>query len=130
MTLTTFLKRVLLLDSASCVAMGAMLGIGAGALAPLFGIDQALVRGAGIALLPIGAFILALGTRAAVPPSFIYLVILGNLLWVAESFALLFSTNGITALGAAFVGLQAAAVGGLSLLEWIGVRRNRAAVAA
>jgi hypothetical protein len=38
-------------------------------------------------------------------------------------------TSGITAVGAAFVGIQAAAVAGLSLLEWIGIRRSSAVAA-
>ena len=129
MTLSTFLKRVLMFDAASCLAMGALLAGAAGALAPLFGIDQGLVRGAGLALLPTGAFILWLATRETVPALLVYLLIAANLLWVAESVALVGRTSGITAVGAAFVGIQAAAVAGLSLLEWIGIRRSSAVAA-
>jgi hypothetical protein len=129
MTLSTFLKRVLMFDAASCLAMGALLAGAAGALAPLFGIDQGLVRGAGLALLPTGAFILWLATRETVPALLVYLLIAANLLWVAESVALVGMTSGITAVGAAFVGIQAAAVAGLSLLEWIGIRRSSAVAA-
>jgi hypothetical protein len=129
MTLSTFLKRVLMFDAASCLAMGALLAGAAGALAPLFGIDQGLVRGAGLALLPAGAFILWLATRETVPALLVYLLIAANLLWVAESVSLIGMTSGITAVGAAFVGIQAAAVAGLSLLEWIGIRRSSAVAA-
>ena len=127
MTLTPFLKRVLILDSASCLAMGACLSLGSAALEPLFGIDRTTISGAGLALIPIGLFILWLGTRAAAPAGLIWAVILGNLLWCAESLVLASTANGITALGIAFVSAQAAAVGGLALLEWIGVRRGRSA---
>ena len=129
MILSTFLKRVLTLDAASCLAMGLLLTLGAGALAPMFGIDRQIVGGAGLALIPIGLFILWLGTRQAAAPAFVYLVIAGNIAWSVESVVLIANADGITALGIAFVGVQAAAVAGLSLLEWIGVRRARAATA-
>lgn len=126
MRFTTFLKRVLLLDAASCLAMGAMLAIGAEALAPSFGLDAKLITGAGIALLPIGAFILWLGTRTAAPAALVYLVIAGNLLWTLESFLLIGNAEGITAIGTAFVAVQALAVVTLTGLEWIGVGKSRA----
>jgi hypothetical protein len=129
MILSTFLKRVLVLDSATCLSTGLLLSIGAGTLAPLFGIDSQIVAGAGLALLPIGLFMLWLGTRQAAAPAFVYLVIVGNILWTVESFILAANTSGITPLGLAFVSVQAIAVAGLALLEWIGVRRSRAAVA-
>lgn len=129
MILSTFLKRVLVLDAASCLSMGLLLTLGADTLAPMFGIDRQIVGGGGLALIPIGLFILWLGTRQAAAPAFVYLVIAGNVAWTVESFVLIANADGITALGIAFVGVQAAAVAGLSLLEWIGVRRDRAATA-
>ena len=129
MILSTFLKRVLTLDAASCLAMGLLLTLGAGALAPMFGIDRQIVGGAGLALIPIGLFILWLGTRQAAAPAFVYLVIAGDIAWSVESVVLIANADKITPLGIAFVGVQAAAVAGLSLLEWIGVRRARAATA-
>ena len=129
MILSTFLKRVLTLDAASCLAMGLLLTLGAGALAPMFGIERQIVGGAGLALIPVGLFILWLGTRQAAAPTFVYLVIAGNIAWSVESVVLIANADKITPLGIAFVGVQAAAVAGLSLLEWIGVRRARAATA-
>jgi len=129
MILSTFLKRVLIVDAASCLSIGLPLTLGAGALAPLFGIDRQIVGGAGVALLPIGLFILWLGTRQAAAPALIYMVIAGNIAWTVESFVLIANANGITPLGMAFVGVQAAAVAGLSVLEWIGVRRDRVVAA-
>lgn len=129
MILSNFLKRVLILDAASCLSMGLLLSAGAGALAPLFGIDRQIVGVAGLALLPIGLVILWLGTRQAAAPALVYLVIAGNIAWTVESFVLIANANGITPLGMAFVGVQAAAVAGLSVLEWIGVRRDRVAAA-
>jgi len=55
-------------------------------------------------------------------------VILGNLGWTAESFALIGqSQRAITALGTGFVSAQALAVLGLAALEYIGIRKLRVA---
>jgi hypothetical protein len=127
MQLTFFLKRVLMLDAASCLGMGALLAPAAGALSPLFGLEPSLLFGAGVALIPTGLFILWVATRAQIRPLFVYLVIAGNFIWVLESLLLVRGAAGITGLGTAFVVAQAAAVAGLALLEWIGVRRARQA---
>ena len=126
MTLSPFLRRILMLDGASCLAMGALLALGAAPLGRLFSLDRGLVGGAGLALLPVGLFILWLGSRRSVHPVLIWAVIAGNLLWTAESFVTIGQAEGITPLGTAFVAAQAAFVAGLSLLEWIGLRRGQA----
>ena len=125
-----FLKRVLLLDAASCLGMGALLALGAGTLSPLFGLDRPLLLGAGVALLPIGLFILWIGARRTLLPAAVYLIVAGNLLWVIESVLVVRGAEAITALGTVFVLVQAAIVAGLSALEWIGLRRVRALAAA
>ncbi len=129
MQMTTFLKRVLLLDAASCLGMGAGLALGAAMLAPLFGLPAALIEGAGLVLIPIGLFIFWLGTRNAAPAALVWAVIVGNIGWTAESLFVAFGQAGITALGTAFVAVQAAAVLGLALLEYSGLRGARGAVA-
>jgi len=129
MQMTTFLKRVLLLDAASCLLMGAGLAIGSGSLATPLGLPAGLLEGAGLALLPLGLFIGWLGTRSIASAAFVWLVIVGNLAWVAESLFVAFGQPAITALGTSFVAGQAAAVLGLALLEYAGVRRARAVAA-
>ena len=129
MTLSPFLKRVLLLDAASCLGMGLLLTLGGGSLAALFGIDATIVGGAGLALFPVGLFMLWLGTRNAAPAAFVYLVIAGNALWTLESFVVAANAQDITGLGTGFVTVQALAVAGLAALEWVGLRRSRAAAA-
>ena len=124
---TLFLRRVLALDALSCLAMGLLMGLGAAGLAPLFGLPEGLVRGAGLALLPLAAFIFWLATRPIPPRLLVWVVILGNLGWTAESFLTLGQSDA-TALGTAFVSAQAVAVLGLACLEYVGLRR--AAVAA
>nr|WP_295374535.1 hypothetical protein [uncultured Sphingosinicella sp.] len=129
MTLSPFLKRVLLLDAASCLGMGLLLTLGGDPLAALFGIDAKIVGGAGLALFPVGLFMLWLGTRNAAPAAFVYLVIAGNALWTLESFVVAANAQDITGLGTGFVTVQALAVAGLAALEWVGLRRSRAAAA-
>ncbi len=127
MQMTTFLKRVLLLDAASCLLMGAGLALGAAMLTAPFGLSERLIEGAGLVLIPIGLFIGWLGTRNAAPAALVYAVIVGNLGWTAESLIVAFGQQGVTLLGSAFVAAQAAAGLGLALLEYAGVRHARIA---
>ena len=129
MQMTTFLKRVLILDAASCLGMGAVLIAGGGTLAELFGLPIGLTRGAGLLLLPIGVFILWLGTRRQAHPALVWAVILGNVGWTMESLITAFATPGISAVGSLFVAGQAAAVLMLAGLEYVGLQRGRAAAA-
>ena len=128
MASTSFLRRILALDAASCAAMGLGLGLAAAPLAALFGLPETLVRTAGLLLLPLAAFIAWLASRPAPPPLLVWVVIVGNLGWTAESFALLGQYDP-TPLGTAFVALQALAVLGLAGLEYAGLRRMSAGVA-
>ena len=127
MEMTPFLKRVLLLDAASCLGMAALLLPGATALAPLLGLDRSLLVGAGAALAPLGLLILWIATRRGLYLWLVALVIAGNLLWTVESFLLLTVAAGVTAIGVTFVSGQAAIVALLAALEFVGVRRARQA---
>lgn len=128
MSSTLFLRRVLALDALSCAGMGVLLAAAADSLAPLFGIPEGLVRGAGLLLLPVAAFMGGLASRPSPQPPLVWVVIVGNLAWVVESFVLIGQQGAaITALGTAFVGAQAAIVLALAGLEYMGLRRTRAA---
>jgi hypothetical protein len=129
MNVPLFLKRVLLLDAASCLAMGLMLLLGAGHLADLFAIDRSVLVLAGAILLPSALFIGWVASRVPIMPALVAIIIVVNIVWVAESFMLLGQTPGATAIGRAFVIAQALAVGGIALLETIGVLRLRSASA-
>lgn len=122
MTYSRFLTYVLKLDSASCLAMAALLVPFAATLAPLFGLDAGLLTAAGLSLVPIGLFIGWLGLRGQGPAIFVWLVILGNLGWSAASLALVVASPAITAIGTLFTIAQALAVCGWALLEWKGVQ--------
>ena len=128
MTNSLFLRRVLALDSLSCLAMGLLMGLGAASLAPLFGLPEGLVRGAGLALLPLAAFIFWLATRPYPPRLLVWVVIIGNLGWTAESLLTL-GQSYASALGTAFVAAQAMAVLGLAGLEYVGIRKVATAAA-
>jgi hypothetical protein len=123
-----FLRRALALDSARCAMIGLGLCVGGVPLADMFGLGERLLLGAGLLLLPLAAFIGWLASRPSPPAPLVWLVVAGNIAWSAESF-LLISIEGtrITALGTAFVAVQALAVLGITALEYAGLRRMRAA---
>ena len=126
MNIPLFLKRVLLMDAASCLAMGALLLVASGALSGMFGIDGRVLQLAGAILVPTGLFIAWTALRVPIAPVLVALIIIGNILWVAESFVVLGQTPGATAIGQAFVIAQAVAVAGLAALETLGILRLRA----
>jgi hypothetical protein len=124
MSSTLFLRRILGLDSASCAAMGLLMSLDSAALAPLFGLPRDLIFAAGLALLPLAAFIGWLASRPSPPSPLVWLVIVGNVAWTAESMLLISEQAGrITPLGTTFVAGQALAVLALALLEYAGLRR-------
>ena len=124
MMLSNFLRTVLKLDAASCLGMAALVVPGAAMLAAPFGIDPAFLRGAALSLVPIGLFILWLGTRREAPTAFVYLVIIGNVGWAAASLLTAVELPGITSLGSAAVAAQGLAVLGLAILEWRGIKQS------
>lgn len=126
-----FLRRVLMLDAATCIVTGGLLALGAGFLSGLFALPEVLLREAGIALFPVAAFIAFTATRSQLSPAMVWLVIAGNILWVAGSVGLLLSgAVSPTGLGQAFVIGQAIAVAILAELEFFGLRKSAPPVAA
>ena len=69
MQMTLFLKRVLLLDAASCLGMGARPGRRRGDAGRPARPAGGLLSGAGMSLLPLGLFMAFVATRAAPPAS-------------------------------------------------------------
>lgn len=111
---TTFpLPALLRVDAATCAGMGGVLILGAAPVSELTDIPTPLLFWAGVALLPIAAFMLAVSARPAA--ALVRLVVAGNLAWVAASLAVLVLV-GPNALGATFLLAQAAVV---SLLAWL-----------
>lgn len=116
------LRRILLLDAASCAAMGAALALGSGPLAGLTRLPEPLLLGAGLALLPIAAFMAVIALRPAVPPAAGWVVVAGNALWVAASLSLLVGPVAPNALGTALILAQALAVAAFAALEALALR--------
>jgi hypothetical protein len=122
-----FLRAVLLVDAVTCVATGLLMVVGAGLLADFTALPEALLRYAGLSLFPVAAFIALVATRDRLVLPAVWIVIAGNVLWVAGSVLLLLS-GAITpnVLGYVFVGAQAAAVAVLAELEYFGLRQTPA----
>ncbi|MGE0044710.1 MAG: hypothetical protein AB7J28_02295 [Hyphomonadaceae bacterium] len=120
-----FLRNALLIDAAGSAATGALVLVGANALAPLFNLPIALLHGAGAAIVPFVIWLVWMGTRRALPLAMVNAAIGINLIWVAASFALL-AFLAPTPLGYAFIIAQALAVAFFAALEWMGVKRSAA----
>ena len=124
MQLSNFLRTVLKLDAASCLAMAALAIPAATVLEQPFGIDSAFLTASAASLVPIGLFILWLGTRREAPALLVGLVIAGNLGWAAASLAAAGSLPAITQLGQAAVAGQGLAVLALAIAEWAGLKSS------
>lgn len=110
------LRPLLLLDAATCAAMGLVLDFGAQPLAALTGLPAGLLLAAGISLFPIALFMAMSAWRPH--PAAVWLIIAGNAGWVLGSLALLIpGLLAPTMLGIAFVLVQALAVAVLAWLE-------------
>jgi hypothetical protein len=82
---------------------------------------------AGLSLFPVAIFIGLVGTRETLAPPAVWVVIVGNALWVAGSVLLLFGGMiAPNAWGYVFIGAQAAAVAVLAELEYFGLRQTLA----
>lgn len=121
----SFLQNILLLDAATCLAMGAMLGLAAPLAGELTNLPAGFLRVVGLALIPVGLFILA--TARGNPPNraLVWVVVLGNAGWVLASLALLvvdaLAPNG---LGIAFILAQAVVVAIFAEVEFLNLRRE------
>jgi hypothetical protein len=128
MNRNTFLRYALLADAVASGATGLLLIAGADLLTGLLGLPVALMREAGLLLVPYVALVAFVGTREAISRPAVQAIIALNLLWVVGSMGLLMGGwVAPTALGTAFVIAQAVAVGVFAELQFIGLRRTQAA---
>lgn len=122
---TAFLRRVLLMDAATCVAVALLLMFGARPLNDLFKLPSELLFYAGISLFPFAAFLLYLGTRERTAPPFVWAVVFLNALWAFDSLLILLAGwVEPNAFGYAFVVAQAVGVAMLAGLEYAGLKRS------
>ena len=128
---STFLSRALLADAIFSGVSAAGLTLGAGLLAPLLHLPEALLRETGLFLIGYAALVGWLGTRSSVPKVLVLIVIAGNAAWTLGSIALLFSGAVTPNLpGELFVVAQAIATGVFAELQYIGLRKSGEAVVA
>jgi hypothetical protein len=126
-----FLRRSLAADAIFSGAGAVIFTLGAGELAPLFDLPEALLRETGLFLIVYAAFVGWLAARQAFPRILAGIVVIGNAAWTLASIALLFS-GAVTPnlLGEAAVVAQAIATGIFAELQFIGLRRSGDMVAA
>jgi len=117
-----FLRRVLTVDAVVSGISGAAMALGAGVLAPVAGLPEGLLRGAGLSLFPWFAALMWLARRPQIPRRGVQAVIAVNGLWVLGSVAVLFELRP-GAIGAGMVIAQAVMVGLFAELEIVGLRR-------
>ncbi|NEV76484.1 hypothetical protein DYI24_05435 [Rhodopseudomonas sp. BR0C11] len=128
---STLLRRALQADAVVSGAMALLLSLAAGTLSRLLALPQPLLLETGLFLIGYAALVGWLGTRSVLPRTLVLIVIGGNALWTLASVALLLSgAVAPNALGIAFVLMQATAVGIFAELQFIGLKRSGAAVAA
>ncbi len=123
--LSSLLRRTLGFDAATCVAMGVAMVAGGLPLGQLTGLPPALLMIAGIILLPVAALMAWLARRSSAPAPMVWLVLGGNAGWVLASVALLVSGwVRPTLVGELLIIAQALGVVGLTVLEYLGYRRE------
>lgn len=121
-----FLRFALGADAVSSAVLGVACAASAAPLSNLLGLPEPLLRTAGLALLPWAAVVGLLATRETLRPAFVWAVIALNVLWAVDSFGLLFGSQvQPTALGTAFIVVQAVAVLVLAECQMIAMRRSR-----
>ena len=118
------LRAALIGDAAASGATGLLMFAGGGVLTGRLGLPEELLRYAGLFLLPYAAFVAWLGTRESLSRGAVWAVVIVNTSWAADSFLLLLGGwVAPTALGVAFVVVQAIAVAGFAAVQFVGLRR-------
>ena len=128
---SVFLRRAILADAIFSGASALVLTFGAGALAPMLNLPEALLRETGLFLIAYAALVGWLGSRQSMPKALVLIVIAGSAAWTIGSIALLFSGAVMPNLfGEAVVAIQASATGAFAELQYIGLRKSGGALAA
>jgi hypothetical protein len=122
------LRRSLLLDAVASGALGVLLVAAGPALDDLLGIPVAVLMAIGLVLVAYAASLWMIGARRHMPMPASWVVVVGNLLWVAASVLVVAAGWWTpTAAGTALVVAQAAAVALFAVLQFLGLRASRAA---
>ena len=127
-SMSVFLRRVLLADALVSGAAGALMLFGAALLAPLLNLPVALLVPAGAVLALYAGALVWLARKPALPRGAVWALIAINVLWAID--CLWVSLGGVfapTQLGHAFIGVQIAAVLLFADLQYMALRRRRSA---
>jgi hypothetical protein len=125
------LRRALLADAIFSGVSAVTMTLDAGALASFFNLPETLLRETGLFLIAYTALVGWLGSRTSVPKGLVMLVVAGNAVWTLASIALLFSgAVSPNLLGTIMVVAQAIATGVFAELQYVGLRRSGATIAA
>ena len=121
----SFLRRALLADAHISGVTGLMMFGGASFLAGFLLLPEALLRSAGLVLLPFAVFVGVVASREQVSSAAVRVVIVINAVWALSSIALLVTgTVAPNMLGHGFVLVQAIAVAVFAELQVLGLRRS------
>ena len=85
-----FLRRLLSVIAATCVAVGLLLSLGSDVLAPAFALPRLLLEYVGLSLFPMAAFNASVAARDNLSRSSVWVVSAGNLLWILGSAAVVY----------------------------------------
>jgi hypothetical protein len=122
-----FLRNVLLADSASCVATGALQLMFTETLSALFRLPSALLMGTGVFLLAYAAVVAVVGMRSVISRPLVWLFVAGNFAWAAGCAALLAAAPLHPSMaGQAWIAIQAVTVIILAELQWAALRARPA----
>ena len=121
----SLLRKALWLDASSSAGMAVLLLLIAATLAPLLGLDAALLRGVGVSFVPFVALVAWTASRDRIPRAAAGWVIGLNAVWVVGCLAIvLMGWLQPTTLGSAFIVAQALFVGVMAELQFIGLKRE------
>ena len=121
---STLLRRALAIDAVASAATALLSIVAAAPLSRLFEVPEALLRGAGLVLIPFVAFVLWTATRESASRAAVGTIIGLNVAWVAASLWLVLG-NAIApnAFGYAFIVVQAIAVAVFAEFQYVGLKR-------
>jgi hypothetical protein len=125
----TLVRRTLLLDAVVSGANGAVYLVAAGPLESALGLPAELLRPLGAFLLAYAALLWLVATRAELRLGAVRVVVAGNVAWTVASLVVL--AGGWltpTALGEAWLAIQALAVAGIAALQAYALRSSATSV--
>ena len=126
----TPLPVLLVLDAVLSAVTGMAMLVAADLVEPLLNVPAAVMRSAGVLLLPFAGMVYFFSRPAQLTRSRVFVVIALNLAWVAASvLVLVIGWIQPTTVGVVFVLFQAVVVVALAELQFAGLRRSFAAAA-